>query len=134
MNEETLIAIKQHEDAIKKLKEDCKNRAKKTIIIDNLEIETKLHTEMNRMSLIKIPEGWRLLTFAEFQNIYNNHKDKFDFENLDEVIQNPFPNPKYPYWNIWLSRLDRDSSVGGNRLLLDNFSVRGVRFCREVLK
>jgi hypothetical protein len=105
----------------------------KTIIINNLEIETELHKEINRMNLIKIPKGWRLLTFNEFQNIYNNHKDKFDFENLDEIIQNPFPNSKYPYWNMWLSGLGSDSYVDGNNWRLNfNNSVRGVRFCREV--
>jgi len=107
----------------------------KTIIIDNLEIETKLHKEMNRFSLIKIPEGWRLLTINEFQNLYNNHKDKFDFENLDEIIKNPFPNCKYPYWNMWLAGLDDDSFVCGyNRSLSYYGTVRGVRFCRKVKK
>ena len=111
----------------------------KTVTINNLEIEQSLHTEMNKINLIKIPEGWRLLTFDEFMNIWNNHKDKFDFhgEGFDEIAKQPLKSVenKYPYWNVWLARLDHDSYVNGNSRDLDcNYTVRGVRFCREVRK
>ena len=111
----------------------------KTIKINNLEIEKSLHTEMNKFSLIKIPEGWRLLTFKEFMNIWKNHRDKFDFgeDRFDEVVKQPFKDKEkdYPFWNIWLSGLDDDSAVvGPYGNLDDNDAVRGVRFCREVKK
>jgi hypothetical protein len=107
-----------------------------TIIINNLEIERTLHTEMSRLSLIKIPDGWRLLTFDEFMNIWNNHRDKFDFggDKFDEVVKQPLKGmeTKYPYWNVWLARLGNDSYVNGRRSLGYDSTVRGVRFAREV--
>ena len=107
-----------------------------TIKINNLEIEKSLHTEMNRFSLIKIPKGWRLLTFEEFMDIWNNHKDKFDFSGngFDEIVKHPLGENKnkYPFWNVWLSGLGDDSDVIGNYRCLIYYTVRGVRFCRDL--
>ena len=113
----------------------------KTIIIEGVEYETELHTDMNEISKIVIPEGWRLMTLAEFLNIYNNHFELFNWETdkyADEIVQQPIKDSEkeYPYWNVWLRGLvsgDR-SELGGDRDLYCSSRVRGVRFCRDVKK
>ena len=108
-----------------------------------LEIEKELHTEMNKASLVTIPDGWRLLELSEWIELINNYKDKFDWginEYADEIVSQPKKDiiDKYPYWNVWLHRIgsgNRSNLVGYNRILdCGNVVVRGVRFCREVKK
>jgi len=114
----------------------------KTIIIQelNLEIERELHTDMNTPSKIKIPEGWRLLTLAEFIEIWNKHRNKLDFGGklVDEIVKQPIEDneKKYPYWNIWFRGLGNRSELfySGGVLHSGSDRVRGVRFCRELKK
>ena len=98
-----------------------------------IEVERKLHTEMDRFSRIKIPKGFRLLTLGEFLEIWNNHKDKLDYGKKfpDEVVEQPIKEnkEKYPYWNVWFASLSGRSDLYG-RFLDYNYRVRGVRFVK----
>lgn len=101
-----------------------------------IEVEKNLHLEMNRRNLIKIPNGYRLLTLSEFLEIWNNHVDKLEWGGLpDEIVKQPIKEIEetYPYWNIWLRRLDdgdRSGLNGDSRSLFYGNSVRGVRFVK----
>jgi len=114
---------------------------KETIKIKELglEIEKELHKEMEMIKDIKIPKGWRLLTMSEFLEVWNNHRSKFDFngDRFDEIIKQPLKDgiKDYPFYNVWLNRLDIRSGLLGNLgdLYYDDRS-RGVRFCRELKK
>jgi hypothetical protein len=139
----------QIQTEIAKLQEQLKElelseKQKELIYIPKLkiEVERKLHTDMNYFSKIKIPDGFRLLKFVEFQEIINNHFDKFIFsednENIDEAVEQPINKlkDKYPYWNVWLQGLIRGyaSEFDGysrNFGYVDG-SLFGVRFCRDV--
>lgn len=103
-----------------------------------IEVERELHTEMNTVSLIQVPKGFRLLELSELIFIYNNYQDKFNWGEdkfFDEIVKQPIKDCKYPYHNAWLRRLDDGNGsvlVGNGRYLSYNDAVRGVRFCREV--
>jgi len=114
---------------------------KETIKIKELglEIEKELHREMGRFKDIKIPKGWRLLTISEFLEIWNNHRSKFNFDGdrFDEMIKQPLKDKvkNYPFYNVWLDRLDYWSGLNGANWGLDyDLGSRGVRFCRELKK
>src|SRR3990167_5768304 len=83
-----------------------------------IEVESKLHTEMNMFSEIKIPNGMRLLTLAEWLHIYNNYFDKFNFKPVDEVVKQPIKEKEneYPYWNVWFRNLVYQSELRGRYL------------------
>jgi hypothetical protein len=106
----------------------------------NIEVEYEGHSEMNYVSKIEIPKGWRLLTLSEFLHIYNNYQDKFNWgmdKYADEIVKQPIKKSEkdYPYWNVWFRRLDGSrSGLNGNNRLLDNGydRVRGVRFARDL--
>jgi hypothetical protein len=102
----------------------------------NIEVETKLHTEMNRIDKIKIPKGWRLLTLSEWIFIYNKYKNNMDYGGKpDEIVSQPIEEnkDKYPYWNVWFGGLGyRSELLGFDGGLGSGLRVRGVRFCREM--
>jgi len=102
----------------------------------NIEVETELHTEMNKISKIEIPKGWRLLTLAEWILIYNKYKNKINYGgNPDEIVSQPLEEnkDKYPYWNVWFRSLVGRSEFNGiNGNLYCSSGVRGVRFCKDV--
>lgn len=111
----------------------------KTITIGDYEYETELHTDMDRLYKIKIPEGWELLEFQDFMNIWNDEelRKQFDYngDGFNEVIINPLVEARknYPYWNLWLARRGNVSVVDGfNRNQNYSDSVRGVRFKRKI--
>lgn len=99
-------------------------------------IEKNLHTEMDRINKIVIPNGFRLLELSELLFIYNNYQDKFNWGKdkfFDEITNQPIKDCNYPYWNAWLHRLVVDGGsglVGVNRLLGYDVAVRGVRFVK----
>jgi hypothetical protein len=104
-----------------------------------IEVEVNLHNDMNTISKIVIPTGYRLLTLSEWIVCYNKYKDSFDWGGLpDEIVSQPIEEnkSKYPYWNVWFRDLDDGSVLYGNNYLnlYYNNGVRGVRFCREVKK
>ena len=119
-----------------------------------IEVEKSLHTEMNSTAKIKIPSGYRLLTLAEFIEIWNYHKEELNYgdgEMPDEVVQQPIieNEKKYPYWNVWFRSRDcgqecksaivllyTSMGVGSvlyddDRGLYDDDRVRGVRFVKK---
>jgi hypothetical protein len=110
----------------------------KTKIIDNVEYETELHTDMNYISKIKIPKGWRLLTITELLNLWNNYRNYFDFgkkDGVDEFIQQIFKDlkKKYPVANLWFNAPQyRSYLYCGNRSLYYDDYALGVRFCRDL--
>jgi len=103
-----------------------------------IEVETELHTDMDKISKIVIPKGLRLLTFSEWMVCYNKYKNKFNWGGLpDEIVSQPIDenNDKYPYWNVWFRSLGgRSVLYGYDRDLISDSRVRGVRFCRELKK
>lgn len=75
----------------------------------NIEVEKKLHTKMDNVYKIVIPEGFRLLELSELIFIYNNYQDKFNWGKdkfFDEITKQPIKDCNYPYHNAWLRRLD----------------------------
>lgn len=114
-----------------------KQKTEKTIIIKELgiEVETKLHLDMNIISKLQIPIGWRLLTLSEWIFIYNNYKNEIDYGgNPDELVSQPIKEKEteYPYWNVWFRSLVRSGLNGYNWDLPGDFRLRGVRFCRDL--
>jgi hypothetical protein len=102
-----------------------------------IEVETKLHTDMNMTKKIKVPKGCRLLTLSEWLFIYNNYKDKINYggERPDEIVSQPIKENevKYPYWNVWFRNLDDGSGLDGyDRDLYSGVRARGVRFARDM--
>jgi len=130
--QEQLKAIKQ-----KELEEANKQS---TLIIKELkiEVETKLHIEIDRINKTVIPTGWRLLELSELIFIYNNYQDKFNWGEdkiFDEITKQPIKDCKYPYFNVWLHGLGDAYGSGLNGIsgnLNYNNRVRGVRFCRDL--
>lgn len=117
----------------------------RTIKIGNLEIEKELHTDMIHKKDIKIPKGWRLLSYPELLNIWFNHRNKFVFsennERFDEFCSNPDKKwiNQYPILNAYGgSALDDkwgfDSRLGIGGFDWVGYAVGygfGVRFVRE---
>jgi len=100
-----------------------------------ISVEKNLHTEMDIISKIVIPQGYRLLELSELIFIYNNYQDKFNWGEdkfFDEITKQPIKDCKYPYWNAWLHGLDSDGQSGlvGSRYLSYDDAVRGVRFVK----
>ena len=130
----------QTEKKLTELRKKLENSKEDTVKINfgsySLEIDRCLNLSMNNFSEIKIPTGKSLLTLSEFLEIWNNHRDKFDFGGLpDEVVEQPLKEnkEKYPYWNVWFRGLDSRSGLVGyvGGLCSGGGGVRGVRFCRR---
>lgn len=117
---------------------EAKEQEDDLIYIKELKIyvEKNLHTEMDIISKIVIPSGYRLLELNELIFIYNNYQDKFNWGKdkfFDEVTKQPIKDCKYPYWNAWLLRLDSGNQSdlrGFNWDLYCSDAVRGVRFVK----
>lgn len=135
--------IEQIEKKLNLLKEKLKQEQNKPEFVKIklstgvIEVERKLHTEMDYLSKIEIPEGMRLLTLSEFTEIWNYHRDNLDYGDKlpDEVVGQPILENKkeYPYWNVWFWDLGDWSELDGfDRNLSYNSRVRGVRFCRDL--
>ena len=109
----------------------------RTKIINGWEYERELHTEMNTFSKIKIPKGWKLITFGELMLLWNDYREDFNFgkdNRFNEIVENPLKEKrkKYPYWNVWLAGLADGSGVCGYYRDSSYLTVRGVRFKRKV--
>jgi hypothetical protein len=94
----------------------------------NLEVETELRKRVKK-SEIKIPKGWRLLTFSEASYILEKNILKLGLEKIE-----------------WITLKDKvaslDSDMYGDRLNVNGYSWSdldigcgfGVRFCKEIKK
>ena len=102
---------------------------KNTIIINNIEYETKTHDFNKTLSEIKIPKGWRLWIAEECIKLFNSHEKELNLTDCWFFIKQPFNKFNYvarfvadSYW--------ADLYCSGNPSFRDG--SLGVRFCREL--
>jgi len=106
----------------------------KTIKIKELgiEVESEYHFKDIILKDIKEPKGWRVLNTNEFFWLINSRYAKeLGMMDTYEAVKHPYKKCKQKYWALWFRSVDGRSGLFGNGLVYA-YSVRGVRFCKEV--
>jgi hypothetical protein len=132
--------IKKKEQEIEVLKARLEQEKNKNTFVKiqlssgMIEVERKLHTDMNCAEEIIVPKGMRPLTFSEFIEIWNEHQTDLDYGDKlpDEMVEQPIKEnkSKYPYWNVWFRGLGGGSGLRCDGDLYGGLGARGVRFVK----
>jgi hypothetical protein len=142
----SLDEVKKFFDLLKETKEEYKKEENKkkedkeeeqNLIIDyfgkKIEI-SKWKPCIEKLEELKIPEGWKLLTFDMFDFLVYNYLDKFNPEKKKTIIK----NIEYNY-KVGRSHIITGFSAGSGAVWflcgeypVDSYSCLGVIFWREV--
>lgn len=122
--------IEFHEKKLLELK--AKLEKQNTIIIGNVEYETKTHDYNKKLSEINITKGWRLWKVSDFEKFSLEDWDKLNIKDDWFFIEQPFA---YNKEKGYVARFDADSGwavLDCGRGPSDSDSALGVRWCRDL--